>query len=148
MSCFKTALACACSLIAPHLVAQTSNLNSTTAVDINGNAVAYGPSISQTKSDGNSQTTVTTQSLNGRNVPLEQVEQHVLRDDASGKVIERIVRKFDPQGNALPPVRQRIEEQKRPDGSSNIQSTTFTTDINGNTQITEKAVTDTQKTAS
>jgi hypothetical protein len=129
------------------LLAQQSNVSRTTSVDINGNAVADGPSISQIKSDGNSQTTVTMQSINGRNTPLEQVEQHVLRDDASGKVIERIVRKFDPQGNPLPPVKQRIEEQKRPDGSSNIQSTTFTTDINGNTQITEKAVTDTQKNA-
>ena len=41
-----------------------------------------------------------------------------------------------------------IEEQKRPDGSSTIQSTTYTTDINGNTQITEKSVTDTQKNGS
>ena len=48
----------------------------------------------------------------------------------------------------MPPVRQTIEEQKRPDGSSTIQSTTYTTDINGNTQVTEKSVTDTQKNGS
>ena len=79
---------------------------------------------------------------------MERVEQRVLRNDASGKVTERIVRRYDPQGNPLPPARQTIEEQKRPDGSSTIQSTTFATDINGNTQITEKSVTDARKTAS
>ena len=56
---------------------------------------------------------------------MEQVEVHVLRDDASGKVTERIVRRYDPQGNPMPPVRETIEEQKRPDGSSTTQSTTY-----------------------
>jgi hypothetical protein len=130
------------------LIAQESNVNSTTSVDINGNRVADGPTISRTKSANGSQTLVTTQSINGRTVPMEEVEEHILRNDSSGKVTERIVRKYDPQGNPLPPVRQTIEEQKRPDGSSTVQSATYSTDINGNTQITEKSVTDTQKNAS
>lgn len=130
------------------LTAQQSDVRQTTTVDVNGNIVADGPTISQTKSGNGTQTTVTTQSINGRTVPMEQVEVRVLRNDASGKVTERIVRKYDPQGNPLPPVRQTIEEQKRPDGGSVIQSTTYTTDFNGNTQVTEKSVTDTQKNAS
>jgi hypothetical protein len=117
-------------------------------VDVNGNVVTDGPTISQTKSANGSQTTVTTQSINGRTVPLEQVEERILRNDASGKVTERVIRRYDPQGNPLPPVRQSIEERKRSDGSSTIQSTTYGTDLNGNTQITEKALTDTQKNAS
>jgi hypothetical protein len=79
---------------------------------------------------------------------MEEVQEQVLRNDSTGKVTERIVRRYDPQGNPLPPVRQTIEEQKRPDGSSTTQSTTYTTDINGNSQITEKTVTDTQKNGS
>ena len=130
------------------LTAQESNVNTATSVDINGNRIADGPSISQTKSANDSQTLVTTQSINGRTVPMEKIEEHVLRNDSSGKVTERIVRKYDPQGNPLPPVRQTIEEQKRPDGGSTIQSTTYSTDINGNTQISEKSVTDTQKNGS
>jgi hypothetical protein len=129
------------------LAAQQSEVKQTTSVDINGNVLKDGPAISRTESANSSQTTVTTQSINGRNVPLEQVEERVLRNDASGKTIERIVRKYDPQGNPLPPVRQTIEEQKRPDGGSLIQSTTYTTDLNGNSQVTEKSVTDTQKNA-
>ncbi len=130
------------------LCSQESNEKATTSVDINGNRVADGPSISQNKSGNESQTTVTTQSINGRTVPMERVEERVLRNDSSGKVTERIVRKYDPQGNPLPPVRQTIERQKRPDGSSTLQTTTYATDINGNTQITEKSVTETQKNGS
>jgi hypothetical protein len=142
-ACLIATLACSLSL-----AAQQSTVSSATSVDINGNVVADGPTISQTKAANGSQTTVTTQSINGRSVPMEQVEERVLRNDSSGRVTERIVRKYDPQGDPLPPVRQTIEEQKRPDGSSTTQSTTYSTDFNGNTQITEKLVTDTQKSAS
>lgn len=128
--------------------AQQSNVSSSTTVDINGNRVSDGPVISETRSADGSQTTLTTQSINGRKVPMEQVEERVLRNDASGKVTERIIRRYDPQGNPMPPVRQTIEELKRPDGSSSTQSTTYQSDINGNMQIAEKSVTDTQKNAS
>jgi hypothetical protein len=130
------------------LTAQQSNLNSATSVDVNGNVVGAGPAMSQTKSANGSQTTFTTQSINGRTVPLEQVEERVVRNDASGKVTERITRRYDPQGNPLPPVRETIEEQKRPDGGSTVQSTTYRADLNGNMQVIEKSVTDTQKSAS
>jgi hypothetical protein len=126
----------------------SSNVSHATSVDVNGNVVSDGPSISRTTTPNGSETTVTTQSINGRTVPMERVEQRVIRNDASGKVTERIVQRYDPQGNPLPPVRQTIEEQKRPDGSSTTQSTTYTTDINGNTQVSEKSVTDTQKNGS
>lgn len=131
--------------LALSLSAQESNVSSTTAVDINGNRIPDGPTISHSKSPDESQTTVTTQSINGRTVPMEKVQERVLRDDPSGKVTERIVQRYDPQGNPLPPVRQTIQVQKRPDGSSTTQSTTYSTDINGNSQVTEKSVTDTQK---
>jgi hypothetical protein len=137
----------ACSL-ALSLGAQESNVSTTTAVDINGNVIPDGPAISRTESPNGAQTTVTTQSINGRTVPLERVELRVLRNDSSGKETERIVQKYDPQGNALPPVRQVIEEQKRADGGATVQSTTYTTDINGNAQVTERSVTDTQKSGS
>ena len=129
-------------------MAQQSNVSATTQIDVNGNVVADGPAISQTKSANGSQIVVTTQSINGRSVPLEQVEERVLRNDASGKLTERIVRRYDPQGNPLPPSRETVEEQKRPDGSSTLQSTTYRTDINGNMQIVEKSTTDTHTSGS
>lgn len=133
--------------LAPAL-AQESNVDTTTAVDVNGNRLADGPAISHFVSPSGSQTLVTTQSINGRTVPMEKVETRVVRDDASGKVTERIVQRYDPQGNPLPPTRQVIEEEKRPDGSSTVQSTTYSTDINGNTQVSERSITNTQKSGS
>src|SRR5271170_7795455 len=73
-------LACALSL-----AAQQSNESSTTQLDINGNQVADGPQISRTKSASGSVTIETRRSINGQSVPVEQVEERVLRDDASGK---------------------------------------------------------------
>ncbi len=130
------------------LAAQQSNVSSTTQFDINGNRVSDGPVISQTKSATGSVSTLTRRSINGQSVPQEQVEERVLRDDSSGKVTERIIRRFDPQGNPTPPEKETIEEQKRPDGSSTIQSTTYRGDINGNMQITEKIITDVRTSGS
>jgi hypothetical protein len=143
LACVLVTLACSFSL-----TAQQSTVSDSTSVDVNGNVVADGPAISQTKTATGSVTTVTHQSINGGSVPLERVEVHVLRDDASGKVTERIIRRFDPQGNPMPSVRETIEEQKRPDGSSTVQSTTYRGDINGNIQIAEKTTTDSHPTGS
>jgi len=141
--CIFTTLACSISLLA-----QQSTVSDTTTVDVNGNRVSDGPIINHTKSATGSVTTESHRSINGTTVPMEQVEVHVLRDDASGKVTERVIRRFDPQGNPMPSVRETIEEQKHPDGSSTIQSTTYRSDINGNQQIAEKTTTDSHPTGS
>jgi hypothetical protein len=133
---------------AASLAAQQSNVTSTTSVDINGNQVADGPRISQTRSATGSVTTETRQSINGGSVPVERVEEHVLRDDASGRVVERLIRRYDPQGNPMPSVKETIEEQKNPDGSSTTQSTTSRGDINGNMQVIERTITDSRPNGS
>jgi len=138
-------LALAC--MAP-AVAQQSSVSSTTSVDINGHRVQDGPQIIHSKSDGTSETTETMQSINGRTVPLERVEERVLRDDASGKVVERLIRRYDQQGNPTAPIKQTIQEQKRPDGSTSVETTTYRGDINGGMQVIEKSVTETHKSDS
>ena len=138
-------LALAC--MAP-VVAQQSSVSSTTSVDINGNRVQDGPQVTHSKSNGTSESTETMQSINGRMVPLERVEERVLRDDASGKVVERLIRRYDQQGNPTTPIKQTIEEQKRSDGSTSVQTTTYRGDINGGMQIIEKSVTETHKSDS
>ncbi|HTW63861.1 MAG TPA: hypothetical protein VME17_04555 [Bryobacteraceae bacterium] len=128
--------------------AQQSNTSEAYSVDVNGNRVPYGPEIMQTKSDGNSTLTVSHQSINGGSAPLERVEERVLKNDASERIVERVTQRYDPQGNPLPPEKETIDEQKHPDGSSTTQSTTSRTDINGNLQVIEKTTTDTQLTSS
>ena len=107
-------------------------------MDVNGHTVAEGTEVTQTKSANGSVTTETRQSINGRSVPLERIEERVVRNDASGKVTERIIHRYDPQGNPTPPIKETIEEQKRSDGSTTVQSTTARGDINGNMQVTER----------
>lgn len=127
------------------LCAQGTNVSSTSSVDINGNRVQDGPQVITTTTANGSATTETMQSVNGRTVPLERVEQRVLRDDASGRVVERIVHRYDPQGNQTGTTRETVEQRKRPDGSSTTTSTTYRSDINGASQVAQKSVTETQK---
>jgi hypothetical protein len=135
------------SLSAACLCAQTSTTSST-QVDVNGNRIPNGPQVTTTKNGNDTQTTVTMQSINGRTVPLERVEEKVLRDDASGRVVERTIRRFDPQGNPTPPEREMIEEQKRPDGGSTTVATTYRGNINGQMQVAQKAITELSKSGS
>ena len=130
------------------LSAQQSSVTSTTAVDINGRRVADGPAVVHNKSDGRSESTEVLQSINGRMVPIQRVQERVLRDDSSGKVVERIIREFDQTGNATAPAKEIIEEQKRPDGSSTRQVSTYRGDINGSMQLIEKSIKQTQTSGS
>jgi hypothetical protein len=127
------------------ICAQQSSVTTTTSVDINGRRVAEGPAVVHTRSDSRSETTELLQSVNGRQVPIERVEEHVLRDDASGRLVERIIRRFDQTGSPTAPLRETIEETKQPDGSSTTQVTTYRGDINGRMQVIEKSTTDVRK---
>ncbi|HYL39359.1 MAG TPA: hypothetical protein VEV17_25795 [Bryobacteraceae bacterium] len=125
-----------------------SSASTTTAVDVNGQRIQEGPQVVRQTGPGYSETTERKQSINGRMVPLERVEERVIRQDASGRVVERTIRRFDPQGNPTAPVRETIEEQKRPDGSSTVQTTTYRADINGSMQLAQKSIAETRKNGS
>jgi hypothetical protein len=130
------------------LSAQQSSVTNTTAVDINGRRVAEGPAVVHSKSDGRSETTEVLQSVNGRMVPVQRVQERVLRDDSSGRVVERVIRQFDQTGNPTAPAKEIIEEQKRPDGSSTRQVSSYRGDINGSMQLIEKSITQVQTSGS
>jgi hypothetical protein len=124
---------CLLAILATAALAQSVSKTYTT--DINGNRVET-PAV---ESSDHTRTEVT-QNLNGRKVPLEQVEERVIRQDGNTKVTERIVRKFDASGQPVLTDRQMIEEQKRPDGvTTNV--TTYRTNLNGREQEAERATT-------
>lgn len=130
------------------LSAQDSSVRTTTSVDVNGNRNPDGTQIAQTKSKSSVDTTERMQSINGRMVPIERVEERVVRDDSSGRVVERLIHRYDATGNPTTPVKETIEEQKRPDGSSTIQTTRYRGDINGDMQLVQKSIADTRKSGS
>ena len=107
--------------------------------DFNGNRVE-GQSFSST--DG--ERTERYQSMNGRQVPLEQTVDRVVREDANGKVTERISRKFNPNGQLASTERVLIEENKLPGGGSSVRETTYRSDVNGGSQETQRQTIDTR----
>ena len=90
-----------------------------------------------------------TQSLNGREVPLEQHEERVLSRAADGTVTsEAIVRKYDPTGQFVTTERTVTEQRKTPDGGSIVKSTTYRSGINGDEQPAERRTVETHVSGS
>jgi hypothetical protein len=107
-------------------VAYPQSVTNTFSTNINGNRVE---APSQASADG--ERTERFQSINGRQVPLEQIVERVVSQDANGKVTERIVRRFDQTGRPVGTERTRVEENKLPGGGSSVRETTYRDDVNG-----------------
>ncbi len=129
------------------LSAQDSSVRVTTSVDVNGNRVPDGAQVDLTKTGNSVETTERVRSFNGRLVPLERVDERILRDDAAGRVTERVIHRFDANGNPTTPLKEIVEEQKRSDGAT-IQTTRYQNDINGAQQMIQKSITDVRKNGS
>ncbi|MBL8228023.1 MAG: hypothetical protein JNL98_06085 [Bryobacterales bacterium] len=128
-------------LCAPLLAQQTTNTYTT---DLNGRTVAAG-SYSVTKSGNTVTMTEQTQSINGRTVPLMSTEERVIREDSAGRVVERIIKRFDATGNPGPPEKQTIEEKKNTDGSVTAVTTVYRGDLNGRLQMAERTTAEGRK---
>jgi hypothetical protein len=120
------------------LSAQSTSASYTT--DINGNRVAGGAVVS---SDGT--TTDLRQSINGREVPLEQVQTKVLSQSGNTTVTERIVRHYGANGQVVATDRVVTEETKTGEGESIVHATTYRSDISGNMSEAERKTVETRK---
>lgn len=101
---------------------------------LNGGVI---PLTTSTSSD-HTQTQIT-QSLNGRQVPLEQHEERVISRAADGTVTtETIVRKYDPTGQLASTERTVTEQLTTPGGGSIVKSTIYKSDVNGDQQPAER----------
>jgi hypothetical protein len=117
--------------------AAAQSVTRTTTTDINGRAV---DSISVSS---DSQQTELSQSINGRQVPLEQTEEKVLQEDGNTKVVQKIIRKYDPNGQLSSTERVLTTQQKLADGGSLTNVVTYRGDINGRMQEAERKSTET-----
>src|SRR5829696_5395494 len=68
------------------------------SVDANGNRVE-GPRYTAVESPSGSQKVETLRSINGRMVPVQASEDKVLQQDSQRKIVERMIRKYDANGN-------------------------------------------------
>lgn len=121
-------------------IAAGQSTSTTYATDINGNRIPGGQ---VTAKEG--VITDLRQSINGREVPLEQVEQKVLSKSGNTTVTERIVRHYGMNGQVVETDRVVSEETVRPNGESTVKSTTFRSDINGNMAEAERRTVETHK---
>ena len=87
--------------------------------------------------------TLVTQSINGRQVPMQQTETHLLSKTATGSVTETIVKRYDPNGQLTSTEKIVTEVENRPGGST-TKSTTYNTDVNGNFSETERKTVDSE----
>jgi len=111
--------------------------------DLNGNR-ADGQTFTTSGTPGSDERTERYQSINGRQVPLEQTVDRVVSQDANSKVTERIVRKFDPNGQPASTERVMIEESKLPGGDSTVRQTTYRSDLNGSSREAERKTIETR----
>jgi hypothetical protein len=106
--------------------------------DLNGHVV---PEAQYLAHDGDK--AQLTESINGRQVPLQSSETRVLTNEPNHRVTETIVRKYDPTGSLVTTERTIADEQKSPSGST-VHATVFRSDLNGHMQESEGRVVETR----
>jgi hypothetical protein len=84
------------------------------------------------------------QSINGRLIPLEQVQEKVISEGPGGRVVERIVKKYDQTGRLGSTEKVRIEEHPLSNGGQSVRETTWRSDINGNFVEAERRTAETR----
>jgi hypothetical protein len=132
---------CFYSLLCTGLALAQSSGKSTTDLlipDLNGNRVEAAV---YTAKDGDRQEL--TQSVNGRKVPLQQSETHVLSDGPNGKTTETLTRKYDATGQLASTERTVVDEKKLPNGAV-IHATTYRSDLNGQMAESERRTIESQ----
>lgn len=112
--------------------------------DVNGAPMA-GAGTSYSRTGNSTLLTETRQSLNGRSVPAERVEERVVREEGGVRVVERQVERYDPNGNPLPREKQVITTTKHADGSVDRQEAVWRGDFNGNMALVERTGTATRQ---
>jgi hypothetical protein len=119
-------------------LARAQSDTATYITDINGRRVEVSSAAAT-----DSERKELSQSINGRQVPLEQTETRVLSKGPNQTITETITRKFDRTGQVISTDRTVQDEQKH-GNTSTIRATIYRSDINGRLQEDERRVIDTQ----
>ena len=120
--------------------AQTTNTEAR-RFDLNGNPIPAGSSSeSKIQADGRTIRTEYGLDTNGQKVPLSSTEETKV-DQNGHTVVQQVIRRFDQNGNLTSTERVISDEQKLPSGSTQKQTTVYRSDLNGNENLDERAVT-------
>jgi hypothetical protein len=119
------------------LAAQSSTATYTR--DVNGNRQEISPT-----SRSNGDRTERSTSPNGRRAPIDQSSEKVLKDDASGKTVEKTIQRYDGTGRVSQTIKVLVEETKLPGGGSVVRETSSQADLSGRFVPTERRTTETR----
>jgi hypothetical protein len=115
--------------------------SSVTAVpDINGNPMTVAERVA-----ANGVHTDLRQSINGREVPIEQVDEKILSKSGSTTVTERIVKHYGAGGEVVSTDRIITEATTGANGDSVVKATTYRSDLSGNMVAAERRTVETRK---
>jgi hypothetical protein len=128
---------CVLGLAAAGICQESRELNTYT-YDLNGRRVPVA-SLSAESSEGASSRVERTQTVNGRTIPLEKFEEKVLSDGAEGKVVERVLNRYDQNGRLSQTEKVRIEERKQADGGFSVLTAVYRSDLNGRMALDERS---------
>ncbi len=78
--------------------------------------------------------------------PSQKVEERVVSESPEGKVVERIIRKFDDLGKTTGSEKELVEEKRSANGGKSVRSTLWDGDLNGQWAMRERATTQSSKT--
>ncbi len=126
---------------------QTARQYSLYTYDVNGRRVE-GAGWSEVKTQTMQQSNRMMRNINGRLVPSESLQERVLVQTGTDRVVERTVQRYDYDGRPLPPETVRIEGHKNRDGSETIVTTAHRQDLNGRVELYERRTANTVKSAS
>jgi len=121
-------------------VAAGQSASTTYTSDINGNRIANGQ---VTAREG--VVTDLRRSINGKEIPLEQVERKILSKTGNTTVTQTIIREYGPNGQVVSTDRVVREETVGANGASTVKSTTYRSDLSGNMSEVERATVETRK---
>jgi hypothetical protein len=131
-------------LILPLAGQQTGRESKTYVYDASGRRVEVA-GVVETVSPGESRRTERVRSINGRLVPLESTEEKVVSQGPEGRVVERLVRRFDATGQPGLAEKTRIVEKKNADGTTTVENTVWRGDLNGRFRLHERSTTQSSK---
>lgn len=122
------------------LMALAQSSSTTYQRNVNGNREAvYSEDHSKTGAG-----TARGRSVDGHQVPLEQTSERVVREDANGKIVERTIKRYDPNGRVSGTDRILVEETKLSGGGKLVKETLSRSDMNGGFKEFERRTTETR----
>ncbi len=116
--------------------------------DVNGRPAAGAPSTAERRRDGAVERQEQQRDFHGRPVTSRSSQERLLSERDGGRISERVIQRYDPEGRPAGRQVVRIETRQSPDGSKVTAETLYEQDLNGRLQLAERRTTTKRTTSS